>query len=90
MDVCDKVVGSETGFETEKNSAHKIIPGRLKENFDAVKLSKKNLRKAEISLLYRGLKFVLTLNNKNEATLKEELKLFGFKLCFNRQLAFQR
>ena len=58
-------------LKLKKNSAAKIISGRLKEHLDAVKLSKKNFCKAEITLLSRGLKFVLTLNNMNEVTLKE-------------------
>ena len=58
-------------LKLKKKSAAKIISGRLKEHFDAVKLSKKNFCKAEIALLSRGLKFVLTLNNINEVTLKE-------------------
>lgn len=58
-------------LKLKKNSAANIISGRLKEHFDAVKLSKKNFCKAEITLLSRGLKFVLTLININEVTVKE-------------------
>lgn len=63
-------------LKQNKNSADKIIPGRLKEHFDAVNFSKKNLLKADISLLSKGFKFVLTLN---KAKSQEDLKYLDLK-----------
>ena len=66
-------------LKQNKNSADKIIPGRLKEQFDAVNFSKKNLHKADNSLLSKGVKFVLTLNNMNKAKSQEDLKYLDLK-----------
>ena len=46
----------------------------------AINLSRRNLSKAEISLLSKGLTFVLTPNKIDRAKLKTELEEYGRKL----------
>ena len=70
---------SETHLNEDGNDIF-ALNGRIKGNFvskNVVSLSKRKLPKAEISLLYKGLKFVSTSNHINKAKLKMELDAYG-------------
>ena len=77
-----KVRNSEN-FEGERNANDNqaVLSGnRLQGKFvsnNVINLSKWNLNDAEISLLSKGLNFVLTCNNVYKAKLKMELEVFG-------------
>ena len=68
---------SESHLNEEGNDT---LNGRIKGKFvseNVVNLSKRKLTKAEISVLSKGLKFVLTTNHINKAKLKMELQAYG-------------
>ena len=65
------------------NNSATISDNRFEGKFvsaNVVNLSGRNLTKAEISLLSKGLKFVPTPRNVDRALLKEQLEIFGRKL----------
>ena len=65
------------------NNMCENIDDRFKGKFvseNVINLSGRDLSKAEISLLSKGLKFVPTPTNVNKAILKEELEKFGRRL----------
>ena len=67
----------------EVNNSATLIDGRYEGKFvspNVINLSSRNLSKAEISLLSKGLKFVPTPKYINKAQIKEELETFGRKL----------
>ena len=66
----------------ESNIAE-LIDGRLKGKFvspNVINVSTRILSKAEISLLSKSLKFILTSASVNKALIKEELEYFDKKL----------
>ena len=76
-------VRNSKNIEGQRNAnGNQAVPleNRLKGTFvskNVVNLSKRNLNDAEISLLSKGLKFVLTCNNTDKAKFKMELGAFG-------------
>ena len=69
----------------EEGNRAKILNGRLKSKFvskNVVNLSKRNLFNSEISLLFKGLKLILTSNTTDKAKLKIELEAFVRMLWF--------
>ena len=77
-----KVRNSEN-FEGKRNTNSNqavLLGNRLQGKFvsnNVVNLSKWNLNDAEISLLLKGLNFVLTCSNVYKANIKMELEVFG-------------
>ena len=60
-----------------KDNAAKVLDNRLQGNFiskNVLNLSRRNLAGSEISLLFKGLKFVPTFNTIDKAKLKTELE----------------
>ena len=85
---CDETIFSDTSIDfeitdsriSEKPNLINDNDGRLTGVFvspNVFNLSKRQLSKAEISLLSKGLKFVPTPDFVNRALLKEELEKFG-------------
>ena len=76
-------VRNSKNIEGQRNAnGNRAVPleNRLKGTFvskTVVNFSKRNLNYAEISLLSKGLKFVLTCNNIDKAKFKMELEAFG-------------
>ena len=78
-----EVTINELNIEEQKSNGATLLDGRYQGKFgspNVINLSSRNLTKAEISLLSKGLKFVPTPKNINKAQIKEELEIFGRKL----------
>ena len=60
-----------------------LLDGRYEGKFvspNIINVSKRSLSKDEISLLFKGLKFIPTPKHINKALIKEELETYGRKL----------
>ena len=75
----DKINDSEFAQEIDDNRA-KLKDNRLEGKFvskNVINLTQRQLTKSEISLLSKGLTFVLTPNRIDKAKLKQELEVLG-------------
>ena len=79
----ESISGSSEQGNIGENNIAEVIDGRLKGKFvspNVINLSTRILSKAEISLLFKGLKFIPTLTSVNKTLIKEKLECFGRKL----------
>ena len=81
--MAESISGRSEQDNIGENNIAEVIDGGIKGKFvspNVINLSTRILSKAEISLLSKGLKFILTPTSVNKALIKEELECFGRKL----------
>ena len=81
VEIAESISGNSEEDNMGENNIAEVIDGLLKGKFvspDVINLSTRNLSKADISLLSKGLKFIPTPASVNKVLIKEEY--FGRKL----------